>query len=75
MDTSPQNQHLKQIEDSTELTASIDSILAVFKGFPPAENLEICPDALGCIGSLPETHACRINEAINELISERKMSE
>ena len=71
MTLSSQNGYLKQIEESTELIASIGSILAVFKEFPPAGNIEICPNALGCIGSLLEKHACRINEAIDELTAEK----
>ena len=70
MALSSQNPRLKEIEESTELIARIGSILAVFKEFPPAGNIEICPDALGCIGSLLEKHACRINEAIDVLTSE-----
>jgi len=70
MALSSQIPHLKQIEESIELIASIGSLLTVFKEFPPAENIKICPDALGCIGALLEKHACRINEAIDELTPE-----
>ena len=70
MEPTTESKHLKQITESTELIASIGSILGAFKAFPSAGNIEICPEAIGTIGTLLEKHACRINEHLSELASD-----
>ena len=74
MHPTSKNEHLKQITESTELIASIGSILAAFKSFPVAGNIDICPEAIGTVGTLLEKHACRINEHTAELIKENQSS-
>tara|TARA_B100001971_G_scaffold162689_1_gene153014 strand:+ start:12258 stop:12473 length:216 start_codon:yes stop_codon:yes gene_type:complete len=61
------HQTRKRIDASLEMIASIGSILAAFKDYPNAGNIEICPHALGFIGEEITRCACRVTEALDDV--------
>jgi len=63
----PPSESRKRIDASLEMIASVGSILAAFKEYPLAGNIEICPHALGFIGEEITRQACRVTEVLKDL--------